>query len=146
MNIHVGLIQINVTSVHAAWDFYVDTLGFTEAPGSDRNTVLILENGAGPKILVYPVENSVTPGYPDQTGTTLVFYVEDIATTVEEWQSRGVEFIPISWSEDETGIAGCPFGRFIAFRDPFGNIHEVLQPHASMRVEEATIAAGESGS
>jgi hypothetical protein len=145
MSIHAGLIQINVTSVVAAWDFYVGTLGFAEAPGSDKGSVLILENGAGPKILIYPVENSVTPNYPNQTGTTLVFYVDDIERTVEGWRSKGVEFIPVSWSEDETGIAGCPFGRFIAFKDPFGNIHEVLQPYGSMRMEEANIASSAPG-
>ena len=30
MPVHTGLIQINVTSVRAAWDFYVATPGFAE--------------------------------------------------------------------------------------------------------------------
>ncbi len=79
-------------------------------------------------MLVYGVERSVPVDYGKQTGVTLVLYTDDIEATVGGWRAAGVEFIPIEWSEDETGIAGCPFGRFIAFRDPFGNVHELLEP------------------
>ena len=44
-------------------------------------------------------------------------------------QKKGIEFIPVPWSEDDTGIGSCPFGSFIAFKDPDGNTHEILQAH-----------------
>ncbi len=129
MNYTVSLIQINVTDVAAAKEFYVDTLGFPMAEYGIQGVVTLL-NGDGAPILLYPVEQRVEHDYPNQTGALLVFHVEDIDQTVEEWKSKGVEFIRISFSEEESGIAPCPFGRFIAFRDPFGNVHEILQPYS----------------
>ncbi len=127
MRYSVGLIQINVTDVAKAREFYVDTLGFT-AVGSELRGVVVLENGNGAPLLLYPVERAVRVDYPRQTGPLLVFYVEDIDRTLKEWKEKGVEFLPISFSDEESGIARSPFGRFIAFRDPFGNVHEILQP------------------
>ncbi len=90
-----------------------------------------LDLGPGPTVLVYQVAKSVAVAYGEQTGLTLVIYTDDIEDTVAAWRAQGVEMIPIAWSEDESGIAPCPYGRFIAFRDPFGNAHELLQPHAA---------------
>lgn len=126
---HVGLLQINVTDPAKAREFYVDTLGFPVRPGTEDFGVTVLDNGGGSPILLYPVDRSVQFDYPNQTGSTLVFYVDDVDKTHREWSDRGVEFIKIDWSEEESGIAPCPFGRFIAFRDPFGNVHEILQPN-----------------
>lgn len=129
MSIRAGMIQINVTDLGEARRFYGETLGIPlqEPFGSEGPFELLLGNG--PAVLVYAVERAVPTDYPNQTGVTLVLYVEDLAATVTQWRERGVEFIPIAWSEDESGIAGCPYGRFIAFRDPFGNVIEVLEPH-----------------
>lgn len=106
----------------------MDTLGF-KAANENFGKVVILENTNGAPILIYPTERAVQVDYPNQTGSLLVFHVEDIERTIQDWSSKGVEFIRISFADDESGIATCPFGRFIAFRDPFGNVHEILQPH-----------------
>ena len=55
---------------------------------------------------------------------------DDLDGTVARWRSAGVEFVRIAWSEEDSGVAECPYGRFIAFQDPFGNVHELLQPRA----------------
>lgn len=126
----VGLLQINVTDARKAREFYIDTLGFPVKPGTEDFGITVIDNEGGAPILLYPVERAVPVDYPNQTGSTIVFYVNDVEKTVEEWRERGVEFISIAWSEEESGIAPCPFGRFIAFRDPFGNVHEILQPES----------------
>jgi catechol 2,3-dioxygenase-like lactoylglutathione lyase family enzyme len=128
MNLRLGIVQINVTDLTEAWRFYVDTLGLqgVERLGRGKPFDLVLENG--PTILVYLVEKVAVRSYPTDTGVTLVFYTPDIRNTVATWKNRGVAFIPIAWSREASGIAETPFGPFIAFRDPFGNVHELLQP------------------
>jgi hypothetical protein len=87
--------------------------------------------GPGPCVLVYGVEKSAPPDYPNQTGATLVLYTDDLAQTMDRWTQRGVEWVPIAWSNEADGAGNCPYGRFIAFRDPFGNVHELLEPKAA---------------
>lgn len=130
-SLRVGIIQINVTDLEAAWRFYVDTLGIEGrwALGRGKPFELTLSHG-GPKVLVYPAQNITKLDYPSGTGITLVLFTDDIRSTVAEWKAKGVPFIPIAWAKEESGIADTPFGPFIAFRDPFGNVHELLQLRA----------------
>jgi hypothetical protein len=132
MSISVGLVQINVTDLDEAWNFYVGMLRIPGKRTLGTGKPFELEVGSGsPKVLVYSVEKTVTRDYPNETGVTLVFYTDNIRRTVAEWKMRNVRFIPIAWSKEESGIADTPFGPFIAFRDPFGNVHELLEPKQS---------------
>jgi catechol 2,3-dioxygenase-like lactoylglutathione lyase family enzyme len=125
----IGIVQINVTDLNRAWQFYVETLGLNGKQIFGRGKAFQLEpDRNGPIILVYPVAKMSQRDYPNETGLTLVFYVDDLQLTVAEWRQKGVSFIPISWARDKSGIAESPFGLFIAFQDPFGNVHELLQP------------------
>ena len=128
-NLWVGIVQINVTDLEAAWRFYVDTLGLRGKRNLGPGNPFELDLGRpGPTVLVYRVARMVQRTYPDDTGVTLVFYTDDIQSTVADWKAKGVSFIRIAWAKDEVGIAETPFGPFIAFEDPFGNVHELLQP------------------
>lgn len=130
MTLGFGIAQmnINVTDLTRAKAFYADTLGFKarERFGPDAPFELVF--ASGPVVMVYRVERVVPFDYPKQTGTVLVFSTDDIQRTVRDWKAKGVSFIRIAWSKDESGIAETPLGPFIAFRDPFGNVHELLQP------------------
>ena len=126
--LRLGIVQINVTDLGEAWRFYVDTLGLPGAERLGRGKPFHLAVEGAPEVLVYRVERMALRHYPDDTGVTLVFYTPDIKATVADWKAKGVEFVPIAWSRDKSGIAETPFGPFIAFRDPFGNVHELLQP------------------
>lgn len=129
MPLRLGLVQINVTDLRSAWDFYVGTLGLRGdwTLGPDHPFELRLE-GAGPRVLVYPVRQIARRHYPDETGIVLVFHTDDISITYTDWQAKGITFLPIAWADDSRGIANTPFGTFIAFQDPFGNVHELLEP------------------
>ena len=126
-----GLIQINVTDLHDARTFYGETLGIPIRERFGPDGPFELDIGGGPPVLVYQVPKSVPVEYGEQTGVTLVLYTDDIESIVATWQERGVDLIRIPWSEEKSGIAPCPYGRFIAFRDPFGNALEVLEPARS---------------
>lgn len=128
MTLRLGIAQINVTDLAQAKSFYIDTLGFKAREIFGPNRPFALEIGGGPTVLVYEVKKSISYDYPNQTGVVLVFYTDDIESTIRDWKAKGVSFIKIGWSKDESGIAETPFGPFIAFRDPFGNVHELLQP------------------
>jgi len=128
MALRVGLVQINVTDLDAAWRFYVETLEIPGRRSLGPGKPFELDLGPGPAVLVYPVERAVRRAYPQDTGVTLVFHTDDIRTTVARWRDAGVEFIPIAWARTPEGIAPTPFGPFIAFRDPFDNVHELLEP------------------
>lgn len=132
MRLAVGIVQINVTDLDRAWEFYVESLGIPgeRRLGPGRPFELAID---GPRVLVYPVREVAERRYPDETGVVLVLHTDDIAGTVAAWREAGVEFVPIAWSRDATGIAETPFGPFIAFRDPFGNVHELLEPVAAGR-------------
>jgi|GEM_PF-780716 len=128
-HLRVGIVQINVTDLDEAWQFYVDTLGLRGNWVMGRGNPFELQMGSDtPTVLVYQVQSAVKRNYPNETGVTLVFYTDDIRSTVTEWKAKGVSFVPIPWARDESGIAGTPFGPFIAFEDPFGNVHELLEP------------------
>lgn len=128
MALTCGLIQVNVTDLAEARRFYGETLGIPLREPFGGDGPFELDLGEGPSVLVYLVERAVATDYPNQTGVTLVLYTDDIDGTSARWRERGVDLIPIAWSEDESGIAPCPYGRFLAFRDPFGNVHELLEP------------------
>lgn len=129
MSLRVGIIQINVTDLDQAWEFYVETLGFAAERTMGLGKAFELNVGTpGPKLLIYPAERQVERDYPNETGVTIVFYTDDIKGTVAAWRAKGVSFSPIEWSRDDSGIGDSPFGAFIGFHDPFGNVHELLEP------------------
>lgn len=134
--LRVGIVQINVTDLDEAWRFYVETLGIAGRRRLGPGKPFELELGGAapghPTVLVYPVPRRVDRRYPEETGVTLVLHTDDIRATVAAWRARGVPFLRIAWSREESGIADTPFGPFIAFRDPFGNVHELLQPAESI--------------
>ena len=108
--------------------FYGETLGFPlMTDPEDPQAGPQIENGDGPRILIYPVPSEDLKGSRE---TGLVFQVKDIDHTVQEWKAKGVRFTKVPWSKEESGIGPCPFGRFIYFHDPFGNQFELLQPVA----------------
>jgi catechol 2,3-dioxygenase-like lactoylglutathione lyase family enzyme len=128
MTLRLGMVQISVTDLDEAWRFYVERLGI---PGKRRfgpGKAFELDLEGGPAVLVYPATQKRIAGYPDESAVTLVFHTPNLPETLASWKAKGVEFVGISWAADASGIAESPFGPFIAFRDPFGNVHELLQP------------------
>lgn len=129
MKAKINLIQINVLDPDKAANFYVDKLGFEKDLSQSIPGVPVLKTEQDISIVLYQAIEKNKRNYPRDTGPLIVFEVEDISKTVQEWGAKGVEFIASPWADENTGIAMCPFGQFIAFQDLDGNIHEVLQPH-----------------
>ena len=126
----LGIININVTNLAVAASFYGDKLGLECRNPHGANGPLELYIEGGPIALLYPVAQLAGSSYEDQR-VTLTFYTDDLENTIRRWRLNDVEFVPIKRSQDPSGIGTCPYGRFIAFKDPFGNVMELLEPHKS---------------
>jgi len=157
-SLRIGVAEIDVTDLTAAWDFYVETLGiagrsighFGEVGpwGDGRGKPFELYLGECLSVLVYRASVRTPNMYPHGTGVKVAIFTDDIEATVAAWRARGVDFVRIPWSTEASGIASSPYGPFIAFKDPFGNIHELLQPEpqhppprATWRHTDLTLAA-----
>jgi catechol 2,3-dioxygenase-like lactoylglutathione lyase family enzyme len=106
----------------AARSFYEDTLG-VPVTVLDEENLLQLDLAGGRQTLIY-----VKPDHEPANFTILNFPVADIAATVKELNSRGVEFERYEgFEQDEDGIAWSKGqGPDIAwFKDPAGNILSV---------------------
>lgn len=117
----------SVGDLQKAKSFYRDMLGIPIREEQDMGFVLLLEGGNQP--FIYP-----KPNHQPATFTILNFVVEDIDTTIESLETKGISFIHYD-SEDlpqeEKGVLrGLKegMGPDIAwFEDPAGNVLSVLQ-------------------
>lgn len=114
----VCVISIYVPNLNQAIDFYTNTLGF-ELNKQYGPNIASLVHGELPIILE---ENNNTASNLENkiTGVVLGLRTEDIYETAKFLKEKKVDFII-----DEPTI--CPPGKYISFKDPFGNILEYLQ-------------------
>jgi len=115
----------------AARKFYGDTLGLPLL-GEDQYALIFDANGT--TLRLTPV-----PAWSPPQFTVLGWEVEDIAATVKDLRSAGVEFQRYPWmkDQDEMGIWTSPTGPEVAavhagarvawFKDPDGNVLSVAQ-------------------
>jgi catechol 2,3-dioxygenase-like lactoylglutathione lyase family enzyme len=115
----VGLIEIGVNDMDRARSFYCDLLGLAVRTADYLPRVLVLEND-GPSIVLYLADQATSIAYPNQAQTLLAFQVDEIQQAMDELRAAGVELLH---SEPET----APPGLFAAFRDPFGNVHDLFE-------------------
>ena len=116
MKNQVCVISIYVPNLNQAIDFYTNTLGF-ELHKQYGPMLASLVNGSLPLVLE---ENDIANNNQSASGVALGLQTEDIYGKVKFLKEKEVNFI----IEEPTD---CPPGKFISFRDPFGNILEYLQ-------------------
>ena len=112
----ICVISIYVPNLNKAIDFYTNTLGF-ELHKQYGPKLASLVNGNLPLVLE---ENDSASNNQNASGVALGLQTEDIYEKVKFLKEKEVHFII-----DEP--TDCPPGKFISFRDPFGNILEYLQ-------------------
>ncbi len=112
-----------VDDLDQARKFYGEILGIEV---SEQHGLLTLNLAGGHDARVYR-----KPGHTPAAHTVLMFQVDDIEAAVGELTKRGVQFERYDgMDQDERGVTRGA-GPFIAawFKDPAGNILEVLQEH-----------------
>lgn len=115
----VSMILINVCDMDQAMDFYCNKLGFTVHSRKLYPRMIRLEHGPLP-IILYRVPTPAKVDYPRVAQILLNFHTEDLAASIRDLKRKGVEFI-------HDAPQPCPLGVYAAFRDPFGNVHELVE-------------------
>jgi len=112
---------IKLTDMEKARSFYCDVLGFEVFSEEYYPPVIPLrKSGALPLVLHETAERVAHAPAPSQAQVNLLLAVEEVSRAVRELESRGVEFL-----EDEP--RRTPVGILAAFRDPFGNVHQLIE-------------------
>lgn len=114
----VCVLGINVTDIEQALAFYCDKLGFTVKQQWGDEIVQLEHEGL--PVILQQVEAPIELDYPRVAQSVLGFQTPDLVTTMTELKAKGVELLYDSPQPFPAGI-------FTAFRDPFGNVHELLQ-------------------
>ena len=118
-----AFLGFSVNDLQKAKEFYTTILGLDV---SEEHGMLMLHISGGATILIYSKHNHIPA-----TFTILNFPIENIDTTVDQLQRKGITFEQYENMTDEKGIArgiSQKRGPDIAwFKDPAGNILSVLQ-------------------
>lgn len=114
----ICVIQFNVTDMDEAIDFYCSKLGF-EVKQKDYEDLILLDH-EGVSVLLCKVDKPLHIDYPNVAQTLVNFQVSDLRREMADLKAKGVEFIH---SEPQP----CPVGIYVAIRDPFGNVHELVE-------------------
>jgi len=119
----VYIVQINVVGLQAGIDWYTRVLGFTVSAENNflhHGTTVQLEHDQGFRLILHNATRPARIDYPDDVQTMIVWRTDDLAETMARMKANGVEFIAAEPQEINVG-------RFVAFRDPFGNVHELIE-------------------
>ncbi|WP_108668799.1 VOC family protein [Peribacillus acanthi] len=114
----VCVIGIYVPDLQKAIQFYTTVLGF-EVHKQYGSKIVTLVHGELPIVLEESEVSSFNEN-PIPSGVVLGLKTEDIYQTVNRLREHNVDFIVEQ-------PADCPPGKYISFRDPFGNVLEYLQ-------------------
>ena len=113
-------LLIFATDLAVGRAFYCDVLGFEVTRESDSSIAL---RGAEFDLTLFKCEElGSSDGYSTRAGSSIAFAVTDLEKSMKSLESHGVEIlheVPSSGHE----------GRYVAFVDPFGTVHELVEPH-----------------
>ncbi|UCG01709.1 MAG: VOC family protein [Candidatus Heimdallarchaeota archaeon] len=121
--LEIAMNQINVTNLEDAIAWYTDVLGFEVSKEHyyPPQAVDLIQKG-GIRLLLYKVQKQTVIDYPNQAQSLIIFRTDDLKKMMDELIEKGVEFF---YSE----VIEFPAGIFNAFKDPYGNVHEIVQFH-----------------
>ncbi len=119
--LEIAMNQINVTNLEEAITWYTEILGFelSKEHYYPPQAVDLVQKG-NIRLLLYKVEKSTKINYPNEAQSVIIFKTSDLKKAMNELSEKGVEFVYPEAIEFPAGI-------FNAFKDPYGNVHEVVQ-------------------
>jgi glyoxylase I family protein len=116
-------IMIFVPDIPKARKFYTDVLGFEVA--SESETHLSFAD-AGCEFVAYKCQKSTAPGdYANEARSVFVFEVPDLDAALARLRAHNVTILHAKPGENESG-------RYAAFVDPFGIVHEIFEPRVKL--------------
>lgn len=119
MNLEIQHIEVHVSSLEKARDFYVRQLGLKVIEETPALNLFSVRAGSV-RISIFAGYETQTEKREKQTGTHIIFRTQDISKTIAELKERGVVF--------KGEIFEAPgFIKGITTEDPDGNIIEVAE-------------------
>lgn len=112
-------VKLKVADMDVALDFYCSKMGFGIRSRSDYPYSVTLKND-GMALVLSQAKRNRRIDYPNESQTILVFQANDLMATVADLKSKGVSFLL-----DEPMTVGVGIAQ--KFRDPFGNVHSLLE-------------------
>jgi len=114
------VIQINVTDMDLAIDFYCTRLGFAIRSRDHYPELVKLEHDQIPLVL-YRVKQLITPAQVDTSPYSLVLdmAVESLGQEIEALRQRGVEVLQVAPQDSLAGM-------YASIRDPFGTTLHIV--------------------
>lgn len=125
----IGLVSLVVRDYDEALDFYVGVLGFelfedTFVPEQDKRWVVVAPPGARESrlLLARAADAEQASRIGNQTGgrVFLFLFTDDFARDHARYRERGVVFV--------REPAQQPYGTVAVFRDPWGNLWDLIEP------------------
>lgn len=114
----LGKMMIFVSDSAKAKHFYCEVLGF---PLQSENNSRLEFTHDGVGFVAFKCEkDSLIEDYGNIARSVFVFNVESVEKTMNDLRLKGVDFIHTIPAEND-------FSRYAAFKDPFGNIHEIFE-------------------
>jgi catechol 2,3-dioxygenase-like lactoylglutathione lyase family enzyme len=111
--------MIFVPDILKARQFYSEVLGFKVAAESKSYLSFV---GAECEFVAYKCDRPAPAGdYAREARSVLVFEVSDLEGMLENLRARNVTVLHSTPGENESG-------RYAAFVDPFGIVHEIFEP------------------
>ena len=110
-------ISIYMKDLKAGAKFYGDVLGFKV---KKKLPYLVMMDGGGVDVVLCQAEEAAIVDYPSASAVVLGFPTYNIEERIEELKTKGTNLIH-STPQD------FPAGKFIALRDPSGNVLELLE-------------------
>lgn len=116
----VCMIQINVSDMDQAIEWYCNILGFEVSKEHNYYPVAVDLIHQGIRLLLHKVVKPTHIDYPNVAQTLICIQTDDITASLNDFKNKGVELIhktPLNF----------PAGKYAAFKDPFGNVHELVE-------------------
>ncbi|MCG3253803.1 MAG: VOC family protein [Candidatus Heimdallarchaeota archaeon] len=119
--LEIAMNQINVPDLEKAIEWYTKKLGFEVSKDHyyPQQAVDLVQKSSI-RLLLYKVEKTVVIDYPNVNQSVIIFKTKDLKETMKKMKEKGVELIYPDAIE-------FPAGLFNAIKDPFGNVHEIVQ-------------------
>ncbi len=114
----LAMLMVVAPDLGAAKAFYGAALGF--ALKSETAARLVFAHGGADLVIFKGAAPAPPSRHGETAATTFVFAVPDLGASMAALRAKGVAFL-------HAAPAAGEFGRYAAFRDPFGNVLELLE-------------------
>ena len=118
LNLRVYGVKLKVPDMDEAIDFYSNKIGFEiKSKGNYPIYVSLVTNDI--ELILEKTEIAKEVAYDKVSQTALTLQVNDLRKAIKRYKDKGIKFIS---KIEEVGV-----GIAVQFKDPFGNVHSLLE-------------------